>query len=162
MFKYQTGEDIILGDVVQYAEWQGIIEFFIHKGTSLAIDYHAPKGGVMILFFNGGRLLLENTKEEEDLIFKRRFDNSVITEFEKRKKICTLLYHNGIPISVGDEVECIGPLKEQTRMQISSIYPPFTSISWQARMPTGGFTCMLPTGEELTFETVPPSMRLIC
>lgn len=161
MFHYHTGENVLLGDVVQYFEWQGIVEFFLEGGTKDAADYGASHGGVMILSFSGGRFLLDSTEDEEDLTFLSRFNTSVPVRFAEHNQLCSLSYHDATPISVGDEIEynaVLGGVAIPAR--VVEILHPFSASAWEKKIPTGGFRIEFADGQKMLLLQEGSSIRL--
>lgn len=64
----------MVGDHVREHGAVGIVEMIIQPATKLSECFHCPEGGVMLLFADGGRLLMEppDGMQWEDLVFVRR------------------------------------------------------------------------------------------
>ena len=76
-FHYQTGEEIMIGDVVRYPEpfGVGVVELFLEPFGEEAHKWNVPKGGVFMAFGAENHemnLLLPWPEEEEDLELIRR------------------------------------------------------------------------------------------
>ena len=159
MFHYQTGEEVCLGDEIKYSDWHGIVEFFIEPETKLAKDYSAPMGGCMLLFFTGGRVLLDAPEEEEDFVLLHRFNDSISAEFERQGQLCKS-YADGAPLLIGDKIEySVGGCTYGAR--VIAVYPPFEQSAWKMHMPTGGFQLEFADGTKVNLGEVPSSMRLL-
>ncbi|MBQ7188719.1 MAG: hypothetical protein IJR99_04805 [Kiritimatiellae bacterium] len=162
MFYYQTGEEVCLGDEIQYSEWQGMVEFIISPNTKPAQDYSAPNGGVMLLFFTGVRILLDTTDDEEDFIFLRRFNDSIPSKFEAFGQLCKNRYADGTPVLVGDEVEQCSGDGNRCKKHVVEVYPPFEQSSWDSLLPTGGVLLESEGETELmTAGGIPSSIHLL-
>jgi hypothetical protein len=75
-FTYRSGEQVLEGDRVSYAGKAGVVEEIAdpmkHPDHWIVQEY---EGGVMIVEVNPtlfGRVLLTNTRDDEDLIFVSR------------------------------------------------------------------------------------------
>ena len=159
MYHYQTGEEVRSGDEIEYSEWGGIVEFIINPGSNEASDYSVPNGGVMLLFFTGGRVLLDTTDEEEDLVFVQRFNDSIPAKFEKYGQLCKMCYADGSPLLAGDEVELCRGDGSVCKAQVIAVYPPFEKSSWEVQMPTGGVLLDIEGGSKIRCDKIPSSMQ---
>jgi len=130
VFRYQTGEVVCRGDEILYSSWRGIVESVFKQGTRLAEEHGAQDGGVMLLFFTGGRVLLDTTDDEEDLVFLRRFDDSVRDEFERSGLLCKMCYADGTPLFPGDIIEQSGENGKVYRAHVKAVHAPFEPSSW--------------------------------
>jgi hypothetical protein len=73
-FRYYSGEVVMVGDHVREHGQVGLVEMIIQPGTELTECFYCPEGGVMLLFADGGRLLMDPPDgiQWEDLEFIRR------------------------------------------------------------------------------------------
>lgn len=159
MNKYQTGEEVLLGDAIQYSDMAGIVEFIVYAGTKAALDYHAPNGGIMLLLLSGGRVLVEEPSDEEDLLFVHRFSDTIVSQCAGSGLCSKLIYSDGIPIKSGDEVACLGAAQDSIRMRVVELIRPFSAAAWNELTPMGGFYCETEQGEHIFFGEAPACMR---
>lgn len=158
--RYFSGTEIQLGDVVSDNGEQCMVEFFIEPNTKCASDYNAPTGGVMLLDFNGGRVLYYTTENFVELTLVHRFDESVVREFEQHGQTCRMFYANGAPILIGDEIEYIDAGGNRLIAHVVAVYHPFTQSAWDGKIPTGGFRIRFDNGETVLFGQMSPAMQL--
>lgn len=159
--RYFTGDEIRLGDVVQNGKDQGIIEFFIAPHSSYALGFSAPNGGVMFLSFSGGRELYHTTDDDEGFTLIRRFDETVVTEFEKRGLLCNLTYADGVQVAVDDEIEYVDSEGNSILALVIAVCHPFTQSAWDEKIPTGGFRVRFSDGDVALFGQMRHSIRLL-
>lgn len=70
-FKYQSGEEVQVGDRVIYGRDSGKVEFIVTEiSGDPAMDWYLkeyPGGGFMILTDKGVRVFLQHPEDDEDL-----------------------------------------------------------------------------------------------
>lgn len=70
-FKYQSGEEVQVGDRVIYGRDSGKVEFMVTEiSGDPAMDWYVeeyPGGGFMILTDRGVRVFLQHPEDDEDL-----------------------------------------------------------------------------------------------
>jgi hypothetical protein len=76
MFAYQSGEEIMPGDLITFHGDAGTVEFVVQGATGdLAQDWYLeefPGGGIMVVAENWGSVFLNHPAEHEDLDFVSR------------------------------------------------------------------------------------------
>ena len=159
--RYFSGREIHLGDLVSDNGELCMVEFFIEPNTKCASDYSAPNGGVMLLHFNGGRVLYYTTENFVELTLVHRFNESIVARFEQYGQTCRMFYANGAPICIGDEIEYTDLEGNRSIAQIVTVCPPFTQSAWNEKCPTGGFRVRFDNGEIALFGQMSPTMRLL-
>lgn len=161
LFYYPNGEIVCNGDMVQYAQGLGIVEFIIQPETIVAENFCAPQGGVMLLLFSGGRILFDTTDNEEDLILIHRFDLSVVSRLKELGMVCSMRYVDGNEISPGDEIELSSGTSQAFQSHVLDVFPPFSEKAWERCIPTGGFTIEGKSGGEWLYAHADASIRRI-
>ena len=82
LFRYQSGEEVRVGDKITFHGEPGEVEFVVTEKTGdPAMDWYIqeyPGGGIMIKAKNFGSTFMTETDEEEDLILVSRSSESSV------------------------------------------------------------------------------------